>query len=104
MTTRIMESPLGTVVRVAIISMLLMLLFCGPLAAQGVPPVPEMRPFAGGYIPTGSHRGLLGRAPVFGVQGAFGLRDRVHLVAGCSWAATEGRLSRARRDGGVLRP
>ena len=29
-----MESPLGTVVRVAIISMLLLMLLCGPLAAR----------------------------------------------------------------------
>ena len=66
-------------------TLLLTLTFAGAgvVAAQSTP---EIRPFVGISIPTGSQRDLFNDAPVFGLQGAVELKPTFHLVGTFGWA------------------
>jgi hypothetical protein len=50
------------------------------LSAQESRAAPEIRPFVGVSIPTGTQRDLFNDAPVFGLQGAVELKPTLHLV------------------------
>lgn len=62
-----------------------------PAAAQGWPPVPEVRPFVGAYVPTGSQHALLEGAIAVGAQLALEFDRGAHAVVGFSWVPTEQR-------------
>lgn len=59
--------------------------------AQAWPGIPEVRPFVGAYLPTGSHHALLEQSPAVGAQLALELGRGAHVVAGFSWVPTEQR-------------
>jgi hypothetical protein len=65
-------------------TLLLALTFAGAgvVSAQAMP---EVRPFVGISIPTGSQRDLFNDAPVFGLQGAVELKPTLHLVGTFGW-------------------
>jgi hypothetical protein len=46
---------------------------------------PELRPFVGASIPTGTQRDLFNDAPIFGLQGAVELKPTLHLVGTFGW-------------------
>jgi hypothetical protein len=46
---------------------------------------PELRPFAGAYVPTGAQRDLFKDATMVGVQGALEIIPTVHLLGTFSW-------------------
>jgi hypothetical protein len=46
---------------------------------------PELRPFLGMSIPTGTQRDLFNDAPIFGLQGAVQLKPNFHLVGSFGW-------------------
>ena len=48
--------------------------------AQEPGPKPEIRPFAGMYVPTGDQRDLFENAPMFGLQAALELRPNFHVL------------------------
>jgi hypothetical protein len=56
------------------------------LSAQAPRAKPEIRPFAGASIPTGSQRDFFNDAPVFGLQGAVELKPTLHLVGTFAWS------------------
>ena len=55
----------------------------GPVRAQVF--TPELRPFVGAYVPTGSQRDLFNDAAMFGVQGALEVSPTFHLIGTFSW-------------------
>jgi hypothetical protein len=55
------------------------------LPAQTPMPRPEIRPFVGAYVPTGTQRELFKDATLFGVQGALELKPTVHMLGTFSW-------------------
>lgn len=61
------------------------LLLSGPVGAQ-TSLSPEIRPFAGAYVPTGDMRDVLQDAPIVGVQLGVEIAERVHGVASIGWA------------------
>ena len=63
------------------------------LPAQGRGAVPEIRPFAGRYIPMGDQRDFFTDAPMFGVQTAFELRPTFHLLGSFAWAPSQSRYA-----------
>lgn len=48
--------------------------------------IPEIRPFAGAYVPTGGMRDVLEDAPMIGVQLAVEIGERMHGVGSIGWA------------------
>src|SRR4051812_19366192 len=61
------------------------------LSAQSPRAKPEIRPFAGAYLPTGPQRDLFKDAPLFGVQGAMELKPTLHLLGSFSWVPGQNR-------------
>lgn len=55
------------------------------LSAQEPRAKPELRPFVGASIPTGTQRDLFNDAPIFGLQGAVELKPTLHLVGTFGW-------------------
>jgi hypothetical protein len=55
------------------------------LSAQESRAAPEIRPFVGVSITTGTQRDLFNDAPVFGLQGAVELKPTLHLVGTFGW-------------------
>lgn len=55
------------------------------LSAQTPRARPEIRPFMGASIPTGSQRDFFNDAPIFGLQGAVELKPTLHLVGTFGW-------------------
>lgn len=77
-----------------VVTALILVLSCPSRAiGQAWPSVPELRPFAGTYLPAGAHRQLLDRAMTVGAQAALEFGRGVHAVAGFSWIPTERRSS-----------
>lgn len=76
---------------VAVTVVIAVSLLASPLGAQGWPPVPELRPFVGVYVPTGRHHALLEQGMALGGQLALEFDRGVHAVAGFSWVPTEQR-------------
>jgi hypothetical protein len=55
------------------------------LSAQEPAARPEIRPFMGASIPTGTQRDLFNDAPMFGLQGAVQLKPNFHVVGTFGW-------------------
>jgi hypothetical protein len=55
------------------------------LSAQEPRAKPEIRPFVGASIPTGTQRDLFNAAPILGLQGAVELKPNLHLVGTFGW-------------------
>jgi hypothetical protein len=65
--------------------------FAQPAPAQLF--TPELRPFVGAYVPTGSQRDLFKDATMFGVQGALELAPTLHLVGTYGWVPAHNKYS-----------
>ena len=63
------------------------------LPAQSARVRPEIRPFAGAIIPTGSQRDLFKDAPLVGVQGAVELKPSLHLVGTFAWVPGQNKFA-----------
>lgn len=61
------------------------------LPAQEQNVKPEIRPFAGAYIPIGDQRDVFNDAPMFGLQVGFELRPTFHLLGTVGWIAGQSR-------------
>jgi Outer membrane protein beta-barrel domain len=61
------------------------------LPAQTPIPRPEIRPFVGAYVPTGSQRDLFKDATMIGLQGALELNPNFHLLGTFSWVPTHNK-------------
>ena len=59
---------------------------------------PEIRPFAGAYIPAGVQRNLFREAPMFGVQAALEFRPTFHLLGTFGWVPGEAKYTGADAD------
>lgn len=59
---------------------------------------PEIRPFAGAYIPAGAQRDLFRDAPMVGVQAALELRPTFHLLGTFGWVPGHARYQGADAD------
>ena len=59
---------------------------------------PEIRPFAGAYIPAGVQRDLCDGAPMFGVQAALELRPAFHLLGTIGWVPGQTKYAGADAD------
>lgn len=59
---------------------LLALAFALPAAAQSPGVKPEIRPFVGATIPTGTHRDFFQSGVLYGVQAAIEVRETFHLL------------------------
>jgi hypothetical protein len=53
---------------------------------------PEIRPFAGAYVPTGAQRDVLKDALVVGSQVALEVNETAHLVGTFAWSQSKDRL------------
>ena len=110
MSTRIAPRVFGAAARRAFATLvpLAILVPASMATAQAWPSAPELRPFVGVYVPTGSHRALLEQAMAIGGQVALEFGRGVHAVAGMAWIPTEqrgvatgGRLEMAQFDLGA---
>jgi hypothetical protein len=63
---------------------------------------PEIRPFVGMYIPTGSHRDLFDDAAMLGVQAALELRPSFHLLGTFGWAPGQTKYAVAKDNVQIL--
>lgn len=74
-----------------VLGLLLAGAFAAPARAQLV--TPELRPFAGAYLPTGTQSGLFKAAALFGVQGALEVTPTFHLLGTFSWVPGHNRYT-----------
>lgn len=66
--------------------------------AQSNGPIPELRPVAGAYVPTGDQRDLLNDALLLGVQGGVELSDRAHLIGTLAWSPSKNNEMSTQRN------
>ena len=67
-------------------------------SAQASRPTPEIRPFMGMYIPTGSQRDLFEDAALLGVQAALELQPTFHLLGTFGWVPGQTKYVGAKDD------
>ena len=65
--------------------------FVGPARAQVF--TPELRPFVGAYVPTGTQRDLFNDASLFGIQGALEVNPTFHLLGTFSWVPVHNKFT-----------
>jgi hypothetical protein len=70
-----------------------LLLMATPLVAQKRKTVPEIRPFAGVSIPTGSQRDLFKMGPLLGLQAAAEVKPFLHAVGTVGWVPVTSKYS-----------
>jgi hypothetical protein len=58
----------------------------------------EVRPFAGAFVPTGGLGDVLKTDAMFGVQGAIGVRPKLHIVGTFAWIPGQTKLVVADQD------
>lgn len=62
------------------------------LSAQEARRIPELRTFIGATIPTGNQADFIKAGPLVGLQGAFELRQTLHLLGTFSWAPVKDKF------------
>ena len=62
-----------------------------PLRAQTL--TPELRPFVGAYVPTGSMRDIMKSSTLFGVEGAFEVNPNLHVIGTFSWSPAHNKFT-----------
>jgi hypothetical protein len=72
------------------------------LQAQDARMKPEIRPFAGVNIPTGTQRELFLDAPMVGVAAALELQPFLHVVGSVGWAASQNHFAVADQNVDIL--
>lgn len=63
---------------------------------------PEVRPFVGAYVPTGTQRDLFKDAAMFGVQAAVEIRPTFHVLGSFAWVPAQNRYDVANNDVNVF--
>ncbi|HET7224563.1 MAG TPA: hypothetical protein VFK69_02525, partial [Candidatus Eisenbacteria bacterium] len=72
------------------IAALLGCLVIGGATAAFAQMIPEVRPFAGAFVPTGKQRDVLKDTWMIGAQGGVEMAQRLHAIATLAWAANPG--------------
>jgi hypothetical protein len=68
------------------------------LPAQTLVPKPEIRPFAGASIPTGTQRDFFEDAALMGLQGALELTPTFHVLGTFSWVPSHNKYAGFHQD------